>query len=128
MWAAITNIIIGLLLILAPPVFSLDKSVADHFYIIGPVVITFAFVALWEVNGAACYFNIPAGLWLVAAPFLFNFPTGTWLAITSGMLIVLLSFFRKKVKGNYGGGWRSLMQEHPAHMQEKPPLKKQRRR
>jgi len=118
MWAAIINIIIGLFVMIAPAAFHFDKTIADQYYIVGPIVITFAVVSLWEVNHAAHYFSIPAGLWIIIAPFIFHFQSAaaTWLAVICGVLIILLSLVKRKVKGHYGGGWRSLLQKHPAHM------------
>jgi hypothetical protein len=119
MWAAIINIIIGLFVMIAPAAFHFDKTIADQYHIVGPIVITFAVMSLWEVNHSAHYFNIPAGLWLLIAPFLFHFQasTATWMAVICGLLIVMLSLVKRKVKGQYGGGWRSLFQKNPAHMQ-----------
>ncbi|TKK69215.1 vitamin K epoxide reductase [Ilyomonas limi] len=119
MWAAITNIIIGLFVMIAPAVFHFNKTIANHYHIVGPIVVTFAIVSLWEVNHSARYFNVPAGLWLLIAPFLFHFQpaTATWMAVICGLLIIVLSFAKRKIKGQYGGGWRSLFQKHPAHMQ-----------
>ena len=120
MWAAIVNGIIGLFVMIAPAVFHFNKSAADHYHIAGPIVVTFAVVSLWEVNHAAHYFNILPGLWLIIAPFLFHFSssTATWMAVVCGVLIILLSLVKRKVKGKYGGGWRSLLQHNPPHMRE----------
>ena len=119
MWAAIINVVIGLFLMIAPVIFHFNKAIADHYQIVGPVVVTFAIVSLWEVNHSANYFNIPAGLWLIIASFIFHFQPASaiWIAVVSGVLIILLSLVKRKVKGKYGGGWRSLLQKHPAHMQ-----------
>jgi len=119
MWAAIINVIIGLFLMIAPAIFHFDKSIADQYHIAAPVVITCAIVSLWEVNHSAHYFNIVPGLWFIITPFIFHFqsPTARWIAVVSGVLIVLLSLVKRKVKGKYGGGWRSLLQKHPVHMQ-----------
>ena len=118
MWAAIVNAIIGLFVMIAPALFQFNKSAANHYHIAGPIVVTFAVVSLWEVNHAAHYFNILPGLWLIIAPFLFHFSssTATWMAVLCGVLIILLSLVKRKMKGKYGGGWRSLLQHNPLHM------------
>jgi hypothetical protein len=118
MWAAIFNIIIGLFLMIAPAIFHFDKSISDHYHIVGPVVATFAIISLWEVNHGAHYFDILPGLWFIIAPFIFHFQSGsaTWIAVVSGVLVVLLSLVKRRVKGKYGGGWRSLLQKDPIHM------------
>jgi len=119
MWAAIINVILGLFLIFTPAIFHFNKLIADQFHIVGPVVVTVAIISLWEVNHSAHYFNIPAGLWLIIVPFVFHFQTtaAIWIAVVSGALIILLSLVKRKVKGKYGGGWRSLLQKHPLHIQ-----------
>lgn len=118
MWAAITNTIMGLGLMIAPAVFQFDKVASDNYYIVGPLVVTFAITALWEVNRPARYLNILPGIWLTASPFIFSFasPEAKWMAVISGLWIVGFSLVKGKSKGNYGGGWRSLFQKHPAHM------------
>lgn len=121
MWAAIVNIIIGLFLMIVPALFRFEKAASDQYYIVAPVVITFAVTALWEVNRSARYFNIPFGAWLAISAFIFNFQSSEakWVAVISGLVIVLLSMVKGKIKGSYGGGWRSLRQDKPLHMQDK---------
>src|SRR4051794_25044189 len=118
MWAAIINIIIGLFLMIAPAIFHFEKAVADQYHIVAPVVITCAVISLWEINRSAHYINIIPGLWFIVAPFIFHFQPASakWIAVVSGMVILLLSLLKRKVKGKYGGGWRSLFQKHPVHM------------
>jgi hypothetical protein len=119
MWAAIINIVIGLFLMIAPAIFHFDKSISDHYHIVGPVVVAFAIISLWEVNHSTHYFNMLPGSWFIIAPFIFQFQSASaiWIAVVNGILIVLLSLVKRRVKGKYGGGWRSLSQKHPAHMQ-----------
>jgi hypothetical protein len=119
MRAAILNIIIGLFLMIAPAIFHFYKTISDHYYIVGPVVVAFAIISLWEVNRSAHYFNVLPGSWFIIAPFIFHFQSvpAIWIAVVSGVLIVLLSLVKRRVKGKYGGGWRSLLQKHPVHMQ-----------
>lgn len=113
MWAAIINILLGLWLMISPYLFQFEKQATDNNYIVGPLVLTFAITALWEVNRSARFLNIPAGIWLAASPFILSFQSSsaTWLTLLAGVLITALSFVKGKIKGNYGGGWRSLVRK-----------------
>lgn len=118
MWAQIVNILIGLGLMVVPAIFKFDRIAADNNHIVGPLVVTFAVISLWEINRNARLFNIVTGLWLVLSPFVLGFasPERT-IDILSGVAVILFSLFKGKIKSRYGGGWRSLFQKHPMHME-----------
>jgi hypothetical protein len=120
MWAAIVNILLGLWLMLSPYLLQFEKAASDNNYIVGPLVLTCAIIALWEVNRSARYINLVAGAWLVISPLILDFQTSEAILSTviSGLLIAALSFFKGSIKGNYGGGWRSLFQRNPVHMKQ----------
>lgn len=113
MWASIINTILGLWVMISPYVLHFEKTAANNNYIVGPLVITFAITSLWEVNRSARYLNMVAGSWLVISPFLLRFKSADviWITVVSGILILSFSFVKGKVRGNYGGGWRSLFVE-----------------
>ncbi len=73
MWAAIINILLGLWLMISPALLQFEKAAFNNNYIVGPLVLTCAVMALWEVNRSARYLNMAAGGWLVASPFILNF-------------------------------------------------------
>ena len=116
MWAAIMNVVMGLWMMITPALFDFEKRTADNHYIVGPLVITFAITAIWEVNRSTRYFNLVAGLWLAASPFLLSFQQQEviWINLITGIIIALLSLVRGKIKGQYGGGWRSLFEKNSA--------------
>lgn len=118
MWAQIINIITGLFLMVAPGIWQWNKAAAHNNFIVAPLVVTIAIVALWEVNRNARWLNIPAGLWLLVAPFVLDYSSdASVINMACGVLVVGLSLVKGKVKGQYGGGWRSLLQDNPLHMQ-----------
>lgn len=118
MWARILNILIGLLLMAAPALRSFNKLESNHNHIVGPLVVTFAITALWEVNREVRWVNTVLGVWLVLAPFILGFaPAARTVDIICGVLIAIFSLFRGKLTTRYGGGWKSLFQKNPAHMQ-----------
>jgi hypothetical protein len=112
MWAQAINIIIGLLVMVAPDIWHFDKIASHNNHIAGPMVITFAITALWEVNRNVRWFNIPIGFWLIFSPLFFHFSTTAInINIFSGLFIVILSLFKGSIKQRFGGGWRSLWQK-----------------
>lgn len=119
MWARIINIILGLLLMLTPAVWSLDKTASHNHYIVGPLVITFAIIALWEVNRNARWFNIVAGAWLIASPLILGLKGQiATMDVFAGILIIVFSLFKGSITQRYGGGWRSLLDKRPVHFVE----------
>ena len=122
MRAAIINILLGLWLTLSPSLLSFEKAAANNNYILGPLVITFAITAIWEVNRSVRFFNLLAGAWLVLSPFILGFESSIaiLITITTGVLIMIFSLIKGTIKGNYGGGWKSLFEKHaiPANQKE----------
>jgi hypothetical protein len=119
MWAQIINIVIGLFLMFAPSLWSFDKAASDHLFIVGPLVITNAIIALWEFNRGMRWANVLIGVWLIASPFVLGSQgTEATVAITSAILLILFSLFKGAVKHRYGGGWSSLFQKNPVHWEE----------
>jgi hypothetical protein len=117
MWATILNIIIGLGLILVPAYLPMNKEMMNNYYITSPLIITAAITALWEVNRSARYLTFMGGLWLILSPFIFGTDDSLvkWITISAGGLLVVFSSIKGKIKGSYGGGWRSLFQKNPLH-------------
>lgn len=114
----ILNILTGLGLMAAPAIFTFNKVAADNNHIVGPLVITFAVISLWEINRNVRLFNIITGLWLVLSPFILNFSKPAFkIDILSGIAVVLFSLYTDNKKNRYGGGWRSLFQKNPLHIQ-----------
>lgn len=116
----ILNIVIGLWVMVSPSVLPASASMADSNHITGPLIMTFSVVALWEVNHSIVKANIAAGAWLLVS--FIVFADVPWEAIVSnavaGIAVILLSLVKRKRKTNYGGGWRSLFQSHPLHLEQ----------
>ncbi len=119
MWAQIVSMILGLAVMVAPAVFDFGQTAANNNYIVGPLVITFAMTAITDVGRNLRWWNIAGGFWLIVAPFLLDFTsTETWINVIMGAAIAGLSCIRGKVTQRFGGGWRSLFQKNPLHVQE----------
>lgn len=121
MWAAIINILLGLWLMISPGLLQFEKAASNNNYIVGPMVLTFAITALWGVNRSARFLNVATGIWLAVSPFIIGFQSSVaiWSTVLSGVLIAGFSFVRGSIKRNYGGGWRSLFEKDPVHLQQK---------
>jgi hypothetical protein len=117
MWGAIINILLGLWLMVSPDMLQFEKAASDNNYIIGPLVLTVAITALWEVNRSVRFFNIALGAWLVISPFILGLQLSTalWGVILPGILIIAFSLIKGSIKRSYGGGWRSLFTKDPEH-------------
>lgn len=124
MWAAVLNILMGAWLMISPAVFDMKNGPADNNHIIGPLVITFSVISLWDINKKAGKVNILLGAWLLAAFFIFNYTNRGVIVSNSiaAVLIILLSLVKRKALHQYGGGWRSLLQHHPPHLREAEKL------
>jgi hypothetical protein len=122
MWGAIINILLGLWLMFSPDLLQFEKAASNNNHIIGPLVLTVAITALWEVNRSVRFFNIPLGAWLVVSPFILGFQLSTaaalWGAILPGVLIIVFSLVKGSIKRRYGGGWRSLFTKDPEHARQ----------
>jgi hypothetical protein len=125
MWAAIINIILGLWVMIAPAILNYEQEVANKSYIIGPIVITFAITAIWEVNRSLRFANIPLGLWLAASPFLLSYDgMPLYNDLLTGAGIIAFSLVKGNITGRYGGGWLSLFRSNPEHIQQQNTYQK----
>jgi len=116
MWAAIIHILVGLWLMISPDLLQFGKTASSNNYIVGPLILTFAIIALWEVNRSVRFLNTVAGAWLIVSPFVLGLQSFIiiWNTILSGALIVGFSFIKGPIKRKYGGGWRSLFEKNSA--------------
>ncbi len=77
---------------------------SDH--VTGLLIVTFSIIAFAEVARAIRFLNVPAGLWLIAAPWLLDgvgSPLAQWGSVAAGVLIVGLAIPRGSVRNSYGG-------------------------
>lgn len=119
MGTAIFSAIIGLWVMASPAILSMSQEAANNNHMAGPLAITFAVVAIWEINRNAIKANILIGAWLLVALFLLPYSnTGVLISnAVSGVLLILLALKKRTATQNYGGGWKSLFQHNPPHVQ-----------
>jgi hypothetical protein len=119
MWAQILNILLGIWLMAAPEVLDYNGVAADNDQILGPVIASFAIIALSGCTKSVAKFNIPLGVWLLIAPWLLNYENQTPILndTIAGLLITIFSFFKRKTDHQYGGGWRAVWRpKYSAHI------------
>jgi hypothetical protein len=105
------NIAIGLWLMAAPAVLGYGRpaSVSDH--VVGPLVATFACIALWEATRAVRRINLPLGLWAIVAPWALGAPMGGKVnGVLCGIAVAALSCFGGRIQQQFGGGWPAIWQ------------------
>ena len=113
MWPRFVEIAIGIWVMTSPAVLGTAfERVANHDYITGPIIVTFAAVALSEATRPCRWVVLIAGAWLIFAPFVL----GHWTSepavarsdILAGCLAMIFPWFGGRVSGRYGGGWSAL--------------------
>ena len=65
MWAQIINVILGVWLMAAPDVIGYTGPARTNDRIIGPLAVSCAVIALWEVTRPMRWGNLALGVWLL---------------------------------------------------------------
>ena len=113
MWARFIEIAVGIWVMSAPVVLDIcSEAAANNDYITGPLIVTFAAVALNEATRPLRWVVLLAGVWLLIAPFLLGHwvsePAAAGSDIIAGCLAMVFPWVRGRIEGGYGGGWSSL--------------------
>mgnify|MGYP005806547879 FL=1 len=77
---------------------------SDH--LVGLLVATFSIIAFAEVTRAVRFLNVPAGAWLIAAPWLLDGTASTLAqgaSVIAGLSLVVLAIPRGSIRNSYGG-------------------------
>ena len=104
----------------SPGIFGFSGMVADNDHIVGPVVTTFAIIALWECTRVVRTYNIPLGGWLLLAPWILGYDDTTAIAndMAVGALLIFFSLVKGKVQQRFGGGWSAIVKSDALHQKE----------
>lgn len=118
MWPRLINTAVGIWLMAAPAVLGYEESAAEiNDRIVGPLVVTFAFVAIWDVIRPLRKINFMLGVWLLAAPAVLQYSFVNILnSFICGILIIIFSSVKGRQKHMYDGGW-SMVWEKGGHKQ-----------
>jgi SPW repeat len=109
-WAQIINAILGVWLMAAPAVLGYTGLASTQDRIIGPLAVSCAVIALWEVTRPMRWGNLALGAWLLVAPWVLAYGwTPTVNSSTVGVLLILFALVRGEVRQQrFGGGWSAL--------------------
>lgn len=110
MWARAVNIALGIWLMAAPDVLGYRGPLRINHEIVGPLLASFAMVAMWQVTQSLRWANFVLGLWLASAPWLLGYDSNAALAnsVAVGAATIACSLVRGKTRHRMNGGWPSL--------------------
>jgi hypothetical protein len=98
----------------APDVLGYSKvaAAANNEHAVGPIVVCASLVAVWRVMRPLRWFELLAGAWLIAAPWVLMrwygwIPTLDNLGV--GIALVVLAFLGGNTEKSFGGGWLALL-------------------
>lgn len=109
-WSLVGAAILGVWLMLAPTILEDAGPAAVSDRIVGPLVIAFAVIAVWDVTRPVRWLHLPLGLWLLAEPWLLGFGTASTVnSLVVGLLLLISLAFRGRLTDRFDGGWRALV-------------------
>jgi hypothetical protein len=99
-WNLALSALLGLWLLFHSGPYRLANDLA---HIFGALTITISIISMAEVMRSARFFNILLGILSISIPFLTESPNAvTWKAMVVGLLLILLSLPRGRIKEKYG--------------------------
>jgi len=103
-WNLVVSAALGVWIMVAPSVFGTQGRAADSDHLVGALIVTFAVIAIGEVARAVRFINVLFGAWLIAAPWLLAGigQAASWNGVLAGVVLIVLSLPRGKVKERYG--------------------------
>lgn len=111
MWAHLLSALVGLWLMASPDlVEAFTDTASANNRIIGPLIVAFGVVALWEETRSARFANTALGIWLLAASILFGYTDLALVtnAVAAGVVIALSLVKGEHDPLKFGGGWVAL--------------------
>lgn len=116
MWPRFINAALGIWLMASSAVLGYAAAAQTVDRIVGPLIATFAIIAIWQPTRPLRWVNSCAGLFLIATPWLFGYgafgAAGDVLATMSqtvvGVAVALLACIKGTISQRFGHGWRTL--------------------
>jgi hypothetical protein len=101
----------GIWLTAAPDLLAYSGRAATHDHILGPIIASCAFVAIWEVMREIRWLNVALGGWLLLAPWLLGYEhtAAIFNSLLVGTSVMGLSFIKGPTTQRFGGGWAALL-------------------
>src|SRR5688500_17533164 len=106
MWPRFINVLIGMWLTAAPDLLRYGGQARTNDHIVGPLIMTFAMIALSESMRPARWMTMASGIWLIAVPVVFGYSAHQAIhSLSLGITVVLLAAIKGVIKEQFGGGW-----------------------
>lgn len=104
-------VLVGGWLMFAPAVLGhAGTSIGKSDRIVGPAVLSIAFLSFFAITRLLRWFNVLPGAWLLLAPFVLGAPTdATVNDVVCGVLVLALFWVDKAPQDQYGGGWDTVV-------------------
>ena len=123
MWAQLINAAIGIWLMAAPAVLGYGGTAATIDRVIGPCIAALGVVAVGECTRGVRWWLLPFAAWLIVAPWALQIgpPIYSQNSLACGVGVACFALLRGRVKGQFGGGWSTLLRKggaDPGQMQE----------
>lgn len=113
MWPQVVGLLLGVWLMAAPDVLGHVGPARTNAHIVGPLVATFACVAIWEATRAVRWLNVGLGAWLALAPWALRYSWPEAVHSTAvGLLLARLAYTPGGLRHRFGGGWAALWPGH----------------
>ena len=117
MWSQMAAAAVGLWLMTSPSVLGFDGAARTNTLIIGPIALSMAVIAIWEIGRELRWVNVAIGAWLLVSPLILGYETEPLInSMVAGVLLIGFSLIRGTVSGKYGGGWKSLIRDEDPGM------------
>ena len=103
-WTLVASAALGIWLMFVPSVFGTYGAAASNDHLIGPLVVTFAVIALGEIGRPVRWLNVLLGAWLMVAPWILGggVPASRWNEVLAGAALLVLSIPRGRIREQYG--------------------------
>ena len=109
MWYQLASFALGLWLMAAPAVLGYGGVAAKNDQTFGPIIASFACIALWEVTRSWRRVNLLPAAWLLFAPWVLGY---VWVATINSLLVgvavAALSWPRGRMKHRMAGRWKAI--------------------
>jgi hypothetical protein len=113
MIAQLMNLLAGLWVTASPGALDYGRPLATSDHIVGPLVATFACIAMWEATRPLRWVNLPMGVWTGIAPFMLGAPpSGLLNGLACGLLVAFCATRGGTIKQRFDGGWSVLWRPH----------------
>ena len=109
MWPRFVNVLLGIWLTAAPDILQYGDPARTHDHILGPLVMTFAMIAVSESTRSVRWINVLLGNWLVIAPVVFDYSIAQALHSQAlGIAVALIAMVKGSLMERFDGGWTTL--------------------